>query len=89
MQKTTIAALAALTLGATTALADHDRPPTAEERVRIEKALEEMGYKSHGEIEIEGSRVEVDDVTDAQGDRYDLELDAKSLKLIRKEREHD
>ena len=89
MRKTTIAALATLSLAATLALADHDRPPTAEERARIEKALKEMGYTSHGEIEIEGSRVEVDDVMDAQGHRYDIELDAKTLKLIHKEREHD
>lgn len=89
MKATTIAALAALALGAAVALADHDRPPTAEERTGIEKALSEMGYKSHGEIEIEGSRVEVDDVTDAQGHRYGIELDAKTLKLIRKEREQD
>jgi uncharacterized membrane protein YkoI len=89
MRKVTIAALAALSLGAAAALADHDRPPTAEERARIEKAIAEMGYKSHGEVEIEGSRVEVDDVIDAQGHRYDIELDAKTLKLIHKEREHD
>jgi hypothetical protein len=56
---------------------------------RIGKALTEMGYKSHGELEIEGSRVEVDDAMDAQGNRYEIELDAKTLELIRKERQHD
>jgi hypothetical protein len=89
MKVTMTSIIAALGLSATVALADHDRPPTAEERTRIEKALEGMGYKSHGEIEIEGSRVEVDDVTDAHGHRYDIELDAKTLELIQKEREHD
>jgi len=89
MKRMVLVAVAALGLGWAQARADHDRPPTDDERTRIEQALEKMGYKSHGEIEIEGHRVEVDDAVDAKGRRWDLELDAKTLKLIRKEREHD
>jgi uncharacterized membrane protein YkoI len=84
-----LVAAAALGLAWAQARADHDRPATDEERARIEQALNKMGYNSHGEIEIEGDRVEVDDATDAKGRRWDLKLDAKTLKLIRKEREHD
>jgi len=89
MRQIALVAAAALSLICAQARADHDRPPTDEERTRIEQALEKMGYKSHGEIEIEGRRVEVDDALDAKGRRWDLELDAKTLKLIHKEREHD
>lgn len=89
MRQIAMVAAAALSLIAAPARADHDRPPTDEERTRIEQALEKMGYKSHGEIEIENRRVEVDDALDANGQRWDLELDAKTLQLIHKEREHD
>jgi hypothetical protein len=89
MRPIVLVAAAALGLGWTQVRGDHDRPPTDEERTRIEQALEKMGYKSHGEIEIEGHRVEVDDAVDAKGRRWDLELDAKTLKPIRKERERD
>jgi hypothetical protein len=81
--------LAVVALASAPLLADHDRPPTAEERARIMQALESMGYKSVGEIEIEGTRVEVDDAIHTDGKRYDLELDATTLKLIHKELDHD
>lgn len=89
MKRMVLVVAAVAGLAWTQARADHDRAPTDEERTRIEQALEKLGYKSHGEIEIEGRRVEVDDAVDAQGHRWDLELDAKTLKLKRKEREHD
>jgi hypothetical protein len=82
-------ALAVVALASAPLLADHDRPPTAEERARIMQALEAMGYKSVGEIEVEGTRIEVDDAIGADGKRYDLELDATTLKLIHKELDHD
>jgi opacity protein-like surface antigen len=89
MKRMVLVAVAALGLACAQARADHDRPPTDEERARIEQALDKMGYKSHGEIEIEGRKVEVDDAVDAKGQRWDLKLDAKTLKLIHREREHD
>jgi hypothetical protein len=88
MRSFKLASLIALALTVSVAAAD-DRPPTPEERARIMKALEALGYTSVGEIEIEGNRVEVDDALDKKGHRYDLKLDAKTLKVIRKEREHD
>lgn len=64
-----------------------DRPPTLDERVRIETALKNDGYTSWGEIELdEGDNVwEVDDAIDAQGKEWDLELDTQSFVIVKRD----
>lgn len=79
----TAAALAGLALGATAALAD--RAPTPEERARIEAALNEQGYVSWEEIELDDGRWEVDDARDAKGREFDLELDPDTLRVVEKD----
>ncbi|SMH41453.1 PepSY domain-containing protein [Mesorhizobium australicum] len=72
-------------LVATPALAD-DRPPTPDERVRIEAALRGEGYTSWGSIELDDNRVwEVDDAIDDEGKEWDLELDTQSLAISKKD----
>lgn len=81
----------AVALGGTaaTAMAGKDRPPTPEERTRIMKVLEENGYSAPGEIEVEGKYIEVEDVLHTDGKRYELKLDAKTLKILKREVEDD
>lgn len=63
-----------------------DRPPTAEERTRIEAALTANGYTSWGSIELDDDRVlEVDDARDAEGKEWDLDLDMQSLAIVKRD----
>lgn len=80
---------AALGGAAATSMAGKDRPPTPEEHARIMKVLEENGYSAPGEIEIEGKYIEVEDVLHTDGKRYELKLDAKTFKILKREVEDD
>lgn len=78
--------LAALMLGlgaiiATPALADDDRPPTAEERTKIEAALKAEGFTAWKEIEFDDNRWEIDDATHSDGKVYDVFL-RKDMSLV-------
>lgn len=76
---------APLALFATVAFAQ-DRPPTADERTRIEAALKADGYQTWGTIELDDDRVwEVDDARDAEGREWDLELDMQSLAIVKRD----
>ncbi|MCW5623352.1 MAG: PepSY domain-containing protein [Burkholderiales bacterium] len=69
------------------AIAAKDRPPTDEERARIVKVLQDNGYTSFGEIEVEGNKIEVEDAVHTDGKTYELKLDAKTLKILKKKEE--
>ena len=77
------------TLSSAAGLAMADRAPTPEERTRIMQALKDLGFDSVGEIEIEGSRVEVENALHRDGGRYELKLDARTLDLLSKEEEDE
>jgi hypothetical protein len=63
-----------------------DRPPTAEERTRIEAALRADGYTSWGSIELDDNRVwEVDDAIDVENREWDLELDMETLTVTKQD----
>lgn len=65
-----------------------DRHPNAEERKQLEAVLTDEGFTSWGEIELDDDRVwEVDDARHSDGQKYDLELDPKTLKIIKKDRD--
>lgn len=68
---------------------DEERAPTAEERERVLKALEALGYKEPKEIEIEGRYIEVEDALHTDGKRYELKLDPKTLKVLKRKVEKD
>jgi hypothetical protein len=79
--------LAALMLGlgaiiATPALADDDRPPTAEERTKIEAALKAEGFTAWKEIEFDDNRWEIDDATHTDGKVYDVYLSGKDMSVV-------
>lgn len=85
-------ALPFLAVGLLTSATSADgRHPNQSERQRIERALTSAGYLSWGEIELDrdfGRRIwEVDDARHKNGQRYDLELDASTLKIINRERD--
>lgn len=78
-----LAALAILIGAAGSALA---REPTAEERARIESVLRAEGFTRWDDIEFDDGKWEIDDAVDADGQTWDLDLDA-ALKVIRRERD--
>jgi hypothetical protein len=74
--------LAASVTGSTVAMAD-DRPPTAEEKVQIEKSLRDAGYTIWEEIEFDDGLWEVDDARKgADKPEFDLKLDPKTYKIV-------
>ena len=74
---TTTALAVLLAAPAMPALAD-DRPPTAEERAKIEEVLRAEGFTAWEEIEFDDDgHWEVDDAVAADGREYDLKLDTE------------
>jgi uncharacterized membrane protein YkoI len=69
------------------ASAKADRAPTTAERAKIESVLREAGFTRWGEIELDESdqKWEVDDAYARDGKRYELDLDAKTLKIIKQD----
>lgn len=86
MRKPTVIVIAMLCVLANPALAD-DRPPSAEERQRIEAKLTDLGYTSWEEIKWDDDGYwEVDDAIGSDG-KYELKLDLETLEVIREERD--
>jgi hypothetical protein len=77
-----IAALAA------PAIAKRDpRPPSPEQRVKIEQALKSQGFVRWAGIRTDDDGPEVDSAWDRQGRRFELKLHPRTYKVIRTERE--
>lgn len=83
----TMAALGSLLGVATPALAD--RAPTASERTAIERVLRQAGFVSWEQIELDddGPRWEVDDARTRAGVRYDVKIDPRTLRIVKRERD--
>jgi hypothetical protein len=62
-----------------------DRPPTPDERVRIEAMLRSLGFESWGEIEFDDGHWEVDDARRPDGKEFDLKLEADTLRVLEQE----
>jgi len=60
-----------------------DRAPTPEERTAVEAVLKNLGFSTWTSIEMDDGRWEIDDATHADGKRYDVELDPKTLAVIK------
>ncbi|MEM7173303.1 MAG: PepSY domain-containing protein [Pseudomonadota bacterium] len=78
-------ATAGTLLFATSAMAvADDRPPTPEERAKIEETLRAAGYVVWEEIELDDGLWEVDDAMKAGDTReFDLKLDPNTYEIIR------
>jgi len=61
-----------------------DRPPNAQERTAIEKVLRDQAFVSWEEIEFDDGLWEVDDARTADGKEYDLKLDPKTLRIVKR-----
>jgi hypothetical protein len=86
-----VATIAFLSAGLVAAApAQGDRPPDARERAAIERVLRAQGFVSWEEIELDddGPRWEVDDARDSAGRRHDVKLDPRTLRIVRRERDH-
>lgn len=64
----------ALVLPAVPALADADRPVTAEEIRQIETVLRREGFRQWGAIQFDGGRFEVEKAVAPDGRTFDLKL---------------
>ncbi|HVX37549.1 MAG TPA: PepSY domain-containing protein [Hyphomicrobium sp.] len=65
------------------------RPPTAEETSAISAALTKAGFSKWGKIEFDDGKWEVDDAIGADGKKYDVDLSASDLSVIKKEIDND
>lgn len=79
---------AVIALAASPALAD--RPPNDGERAALERVLRANGFASWDEIELDddGPRWEIDDARTANGQRYDVKIDPRTLRIVRRERDN-
>lgn len=83
-----IALIALIAALAAPALAKKDpRPPSPAQQARIEQALRSQGFVRWSGIRTDDDGPEVDSAWDAQGRRFELKLDPRTLKVIRTERE--
>nr|WP_314447158.1 PepSY domain-containing protein [uncultured Sphingomonas sp.] len=83
----TLPVLGILAATATPALAD--RAPTPSERAAVERVLQRAGFVSWEEIELDddGPLWEVDDARTRAGLRYDLKIDPRTLRIVKRERD--
>ncbi|WP_439543625.1 PepSY domain-containing protein [Hyphomicrobium sp.] len=67
-----------------------DRPPTDEERTKIETVLKAEGYSAWGKIELDDDKKwDVDDAVAADGKLYDLDISTADYKVLKKEPDTD
>ncbi len=78
-------AAAGFAVSATVAPAQADRPPTPDERVKIEGALKDAGFSTWKSIEFDDGRWEIDDAIASDGRKYDLKLDRQSLAVVERD----
>lgn len=82
------AALASTALLAGVAFAD-GRAPTAEETTAVSAALTKAGFSKWGKVEFDDGKWEIDDAIHSDGKRYDVDLSAKDLSVIKQEIDND
>jgi Peptidase propeptide and YPEB domain len=62
-----------------------DRPPTPDERQKIEKILRSEGFTSWGLIELDDGLWEVDNARASDGLAYDLKLRPDTLEIVKRD----
>jgi hypothetical protein len=82
--KRILLSIAVLALAPAFAALAADRPPTAEERTRIEGVLRAAGFTAWEEIELDDGVWEIDDAVGADGRRYDVKLN-QAFEIIARE----
>lgn len=66
-----------------------DRPPSAKERASLERVLKTAGFINWEEIELDddGPLWEVDDARTRDGKRFDLKIDPRTLRIVKRSRD--
>jgi hypothetical protein len=85
MKLVTSLAVSAILLAGASSQALADRYPDAAERQKLEAALTAAGYSSWGKIELDRGIWEVEDARHSDGKKYDVDLDEKTLKIMKRE----
>jgi len=85
---TASAILASTALFAGVAFAD-GRPPTAEEATAVTAALTKAGFTKWGKVEFDDGKWEVDDAIGADGKKYDVDLSASDLSVLKQKIDTD
>lgn len=67
------------------ARADEKLPP--DQQTKVEAMLKQEGFTQWKEIELDDGMIEVDDAIDANGKKFDLKLDPKSLAIVKRKAE--
>lgn len=67
------------------AVRQDDRPPNRQERAAIERVLRENGFVRWDDIELDDGVWEVDDAVTRNGREYDLKLEPRNLRIIRRD----
>jgi hypothetical protein len=62
-----------------------DRPPTPEERSKIENVLRSEGFTHWGLIELDDGLWDVDDAYAPDGRKYDLKLRPDTLAIVKRD----
>jgi len=85
---TASAILASTALFAGVAFAD-GRPATAEETTAVTAALTKAGFTKWGKVEFDDGKWEVDDAIGADGKKYDVDLSASDLSVLKQKIDTD
>ena len=88
MRITSTALALALVLAASlsgAAQADEKLPP--DQQAKVEAMLKQEGFTQWKEIELDDGMIEVDDAIDASGKKFDLNLDPKTLAIVKRKAE--
>ncbi|WP_457105249.1 PepSY domain-containing protein [Methylobacterium sp. P5_C11] len=67
------------------ARADQKLPP--DQQAKVEAMLKQEGFTKWKEIELDDGMIEVDDAIDANGKKFDLKLDPKTMAIVKREAE--
>ncbi|MEL6060439.1 MULTISPECIES: PepSY domain-containing protein [unclassified Methylobacterium] len=78
-------ALALLAATSLAARADEKLPP--DQQAKVEAQLKQEGFTQWKEIELDDGMIEVDDAIDANGKKFDLKLDPKTLAIVKRKGE--
>ena len=70
---------------ANAAQADEKLPP--DQQAKVEALLKQEGFTKWKEIELDDGMIEVDDAMDANGKKFDLKLDPKTLAIVKRKAE--
>ncbi len=83
------AALVVATAFATGSAMADGRAPTSEEATAVGQALSKAGFSTWGKVEFDDGKWEIDNAVGADGKKYDVDLSANDLTVIKREIDND